>query len=158
MLTVLLNLKREQEFVEEVEEFLEEYDTIPDEDRALVNEAIRANLDLQHIETLLKTFPRACESGGCVDHINHPIHVACAIYPRAVPTILKFAPESAGQYDENGKPPIELFLTNSENQEPKDITTEEIIGIAYQLYRMNPTVAKECIKKIEKLKEETSQD
>lgn len=40
---------------------------IPDEDREIFNEAIRAKLDLKYIDDLLlQDYPRAFESGGCV--------------------------------------------------------------------------------------------
>lgn len=154
MFRELINIKRDQEFEEEVEEFMEEYEGV--QDRALVNEAIRHRLDIGSIELLLKKFPRACESGGCVDHVDHPIHVACTSYRRAVSSILRFAPESAGQLDGYGRPPIEVLLMHSENQDPSDeFSTEELINTSIKLFTINPSVAKECVEKIEKLKEET---
>lgn len=93
---------------------------IHDDDRTIINDALRAKLNPKHIETLLKDYPNACKSGGCVDHINHPINIACEFHHAAVRAILK---AGAGQRDENkGRLPLEIFLTNVNMI---DVTTEE---------------------------------
>lgn len=113
---------------------------IPDEDRAVVNEAIRAHLDLKLIDLLLQDYPRACESGGCVDHLDHPIHTACSEYRHVVPIILKHAPECASQRNSDGKSALEIFL---ENGREIDFTAEELASTGDQLCKLDPNVMKE---------------
>ena len=122
-----IRLKRER---------LEPFYCIPDEDRAIINEAIRAKLNLEYIQTLLHDYPKACEVGGCVDHVHHPIHIACQKYRQAVPTLLRHNPECASQCNEKGESPIELFLRNND---PIDITSEELASTTNLLIRLNPT-------------------
>jgi len=90
---------------------------IPDEDREIFNEAIRAKLDLKYIDLLLQDYPIACESGG------YPVHTACSVYREAIPIILKHAPDCASQCNKNGKSTLELFLKNDIQL---DITSEEL--------------------------------
>ena len=117
---------------------------IPDEDRVIVNEAIREGLDLNFIEILLRNYPRACESGGIVDHIDHPLHNACKSYRKAVPAILRFAPHCANQRDVNGVSAIELFLSNVD---PNDITNEELVSTINLLCEMDSKKARQIISK-----------
>ena len=109
---------------------------IPDQDRATLNEAIRARVDPKYIAILLEDYPKACESGGCVDHINHPIHVACEFHRAAIPVILKAAPECAGQQDEKETFPLEMFLTN---KDMIDITPEEFASTVHSFCELSPT-------------------
>ena len=122
-----IRLKRER---------LEPFYCIPDEDRAIINEAIRAKLNLEYIQVLLHDYPKACEVGGCVDHVHHPIHIACQEYRQAVPTLLRHNPECASQCNEKGESPIELFLRNND---PIDITSEELASTTNLLIRLDPT-------------------
>lgn len=100
---------------------------IPDKDRILVNEALSAGFDQEYIELLIKEFPRACEAGGIVDHINHPIHIACSQNLRAVRTILETHPEASLQIDEFGTLPLQNFLENEDiNPVSDEISKEEL--------------------------------
>lgn len=141
----LLNIRLKREGLE-----LNQYNGIPDQDRAIVNEAIRAKIDPNYIELLLNDYPRACETQGCVDHIDHPILIACAEHRHCVPTLLRHTPESAKQYDQNGKSPLELFLTNDD---PIDITAEELASTTNLLCNLNPNAASEYFAKKETLKQ-----
>lgn len=123
---------------------------VPDQDRAILNEAILAMIDLKYIELLIKDYPRACEAGGCVDHINHPIHVACKNYRRAVPIILRTAPESASQRDENDRAPLELFL---KNRSMIDISSEEFANTVNHLCNANPKSSRETFVRRQSLKQ-----
>jgi hypothetical protein len=123
---------------------------IPDQDRATLNEAIRARVDPKYIAILLEDYPKACESGGCVDHINHPIHVACEFHRAAIPVILKAAPECAGQQDEKETFPLEMFLTN---KDMIDITPEEFASTVNSFCKLSPTSTTESFVKRESIKE-----
>ncbi len=122
---------REKRDIEENDVFC-----IPDEDRAILNAAIQSKFDLNFIEVLLNDYPRACESGGIVDHINHPLHNACKNYRRAVPTILKIAPYCASQNDGYGRSTLELFLSNHED--PSDLSAREIISTVNLIIENDP--------------------
>jgi hypothetical protein len=87
--------------------------SVPDEDRAIVNEAIHAKLHPKYIKMIVGDYKRACESGGVVDHVNHPIHLACKNYPKAVKIILNAHPDCSTQGDGDGRLPLELFLESS---------------------------------------------
>ncbi len=113
---------------------------IPDQDRAVINEAIRAKLEPKHIELLLKDYPRACEAGGVVDHVDHPIHLACSTHRQVVPLILKASPECAKQRDASDRLPLELFLSANDYI---DITSEEFTSTMNLLIDLNPTSARE---------------
>jgi len=108
------------------------------DDRTILNNALCANLKTKHIENLLEDYPNACESGGCVDHINHPIHVACEFHHAAVRVILKAAPECAGQRDEKGRLPLEIFLINVDMI---DVTTKESTKVVEALCKLTSTAA-----------------
>jgi hypothetical protein len=124
---------------------------ISDDDRTILNDALRAKLNTKHIENLLEDYPNACESGGCVDHINHPIHTACEFHHAAVRAILKAAPECAGQRDEKGRLPLENFLTNVDMI---DVTTKDSTKIVEALCKLTPVVAIRVIfQKRESIKE-----
>lgn len=123
---------------------------IPDQDRATLNEALRARVDPKYIAILLEDYPNACDSGGCVDHINHPIHVACEFHRAAVPVILKAAPECARQRDEKGRFPLEMFLTN---KDMIDITPEEFASTFNRFCKLNPSSTKYSFVKRESIKE-----
>ncbi len=113
---------------------------IPDQDRAVINEAIRAKLEPKHIELLLKDYPRSCEAGGVVDHVDHPIHLACSTYRQVVPLILKASPECAKQRDVNDRLPLELFLITNDCI---DISSKEFTSTMNLLIDLNPTSARE---------------
>jgi len=87
--------------------------SIPDEDRAIVNEAIHAKLHPKYIKMIVYDYEKACESGGVVDHVNHPIHLACKNYPEVVKIILNAHPDCSTQSDGNGRLPLEIFLESS---------------------------------------------
>ena len=123
---------------------------IPDQDRAILNEALRARIDPKYVAILLEDYPNACDSGGCVDHINHPIHVACAFHRAAVPVILKAAPECAEQRDEKDKVPLEIFLTN---KDMIDITPEDFARTVNTFFKLNPTLTRESFIKRKSIKE-----
>ena len=100
---------------------------IPDKDRVLVNEALSAGFDPDYIELLIKEFPRACEAGGIIDHINHPIHIACSQNLRAVRIILEAHPEASLQRDEFGRLPLQNFLEHEDMNHISDkISKEEL--------------------------------
>jgi len=121
------------------------------DDRTILNNALRANLKTKHIENLLEDYPNACESGGCVDHINHPIHIACEFHHAAILAILKAAPECAGQLDEKGRLPLEIFLTNVDMI---DVTTKESTKVVEALCKLNPVGStRDLLQKRESFKE-----
>ena len=121
------------------------------DDRTILNNALCANLKTKHIDNLLEDYPNACESGGCVDHINHPIHVACEFHHAAVRVILKAAPECAGQRDEKGRLPLEIFLINVDMI---DVTTKESTKVVEALCKLTSTAAIQTIfQKRESIKE-----
>ena len=124
---------------------------ITDQDRAIVNEAIRAKLELKHIELLLEDYPNACESGGCVDHVDHPIHNACIMHRHAVPAIIKSAPDCANQRNKDGKLPLELYLDNSDMT---DITSAEFASTMNKLAALSPRSAKEIFSKTKSVKQQ----
>jgi len=123
---------------------------IPDQDRAMLNEALRARLDPKYIEVLLEDYPNACESGGIVDHINHPIHFACSTHRAAVPVILRATPECASQLDDNGKTPLEIYIANNDMV---DITAEEFAITVNTLCILNPKSVKASFMQRESIKQ-----
>lgn len=102
------------------------YTAIPDPDRSIVNQAISSKFDQKYIDLLLRNYPKACETGGIVDHINHPIHLACRVHPEVVRTILNLYPECSSQLDHDGKAPIEIFLKEGADDVSKEEMTETI--------------------------------
>jgi len=124
---------------------------ITDQDRAIVNEAIRAKLQPKFIALLLEDYPNACESGGCVDHIDHPIHNACTMHRQAVSAILRSAPDCANQRNKDGKLPLQLFLDNSDMI---DITSEEYIHVINQFAKLNPGCVREPFLRSHSLKQQ----
>eukprot|EP00558_Chaetoceros_sp_UNC1202_P006129 CAMPEP_0197236510 /NCGR_PEP_ID=MMETSP1429-20130617/3583_1 /TAXON_ID=49237 /ORGANISM="Chaetoceros sp., Strain UNC1202" /LENGTH=245 /DNA_ID=CAMNT_0042695299 /DNA_START=89 /DNA_END=826 /DNA_ORIENTATION=+ len=108
---------------------------IPDQDRAVVNEAVRSKLDIRFIDIILQDYPRACESGGIVDHVNHPIHTACSQYRQCVSTILRKYPQCAYQRDSDGKLPLQLYI---ENNDYIDVSPEEFASTVNLLVKLNP--------------------
>lgn len=108
---------------------------IPDQDRVAVTQAIRCKLPLKYIKLLLKDYPKACESGGVVDHINHPIHVACQENREVVRLVLERNPECANQRDQDGKLPFELFI---ENEDTIDISSEEFVSTTNLFNSLSP--------------------
>lgn len=113
---------------------------IPNQDRVAVCEAIRSKLPLKYIKLVLQDYPKACESGGCVDHINHPIHMACTHHRAVVPYILKIYPDSANQPDEWGKMPFQLFL---EIEDSIDVSSQKFISTTSLFTTLNPIRSKE---------------
>lgn len=123
---------------------------VGDQDRVIVNEALKANIDIKYIDLLLlQDYPRACESGGIVDHVDHPIHNACRYYRRAVPIILKHSPECAKQRDEEGKLPLQIYL---ENGDLIDVTSEEFASTVNLLEELHPLSTEEPFMKDKNLK------
>lgn len=108
---------------------------IPDHDRVIVNEAIKARLDPKLIQILLHEYDKACETGGIEDHIDHPIHNACIHHRSAVLTILEMFPECAKQRDRDGNKPFTLFL---KNEEVGDMSPESFVSTIDALYKMDP--------------------
>jgi hypothetical protein len=102
------------------------YTAVPDQDRAILNEAIHAQFDPRFIKLLLEGNTRACESGGIVDHVNHPIHLACRTHHRAVSVILEAHPDCASQRDQNGKLPLEIFLDQNSTRTCTGTTSNDI--------------------------------
>jgi len=131
-LLALKALRDDEVMGEEPEAFILDQET---NERATLNEALRARLEPKHIQILLEDYPNACESGGCLDHINHPIHIACAIHPAAVPAILKAAPKCASQLDEKGMTPFEIFLRNKDTSA---ITPEKFANAVETLCKLTP--------------------
>lgn len=110
---------------------------IPDQDRAVVNEALRMRMDLDCIRTLIEEYPHALDCGGIVDHIDHPIHVACIHHRNAVKMLLELNPECAKQRDANDKTPMELFLRN---EDQLDITFDEFTETSSRFLKIDPTI------------------
>ena len=108
---------------------------IPDHDRAIVNEAIKARLDPKLIQILLHEYDKACETGGIEDHINHPIHTACVYHRSAILTILEMFPECAKQRDRDGNAPFTIFL---KNEEVGDMSPELYASTIDAFYKMDP--------------------
>jgi len=108
---------------------------IPDQDRVVINQALVCKLPNKFIKLLLEDYPNACLSGGVVDHINHPIHVACRGHREAVRCLLEAYPESANQLDENGKLPFQVFI---ENKDTIDISSEIFIATTNLFYLLSP--------------------
>jgi hypothetical protein len=88
-----------------------------EDDRAIINEALRSNLDPVHIIHLINKYPKAFETKGIVDHIDHPIHVACIYHKEVVKFILEAYPECMEQENERGELPLEVFVAG------KDVTS-----------------------------------
>ena len=83
----------------------------PDEDRAIVNEAISARFNPCYIKVLLLDYPKACDCvGGNICQVEHPIHLACSRYHEIISYILQASPSSASQLNDKGMLPIELYL------------------------------------------------
>lgn len=93
---------------------LHDHRPIPNEDRVALYQAISCKTPFKFIQVMLDDYPRACESGGCVDHINHPIHAACIYHQEVVEYILLMNPDSKTQPNEEGQMPLELFHENKE--------------------------------------------
>ncbi|GFH54927.1 predicted protein [Chaetoceros tenuissimus] len=110
---------------------------IPDQDRAVVNEALRMRMDLDCLRTLIEEYPHALDCGGIVDHIDHPIHVACNHHRNAVKLLLELNPECANQRDANDKTPMELFLRN---EDQLDITFDEFTETSSRFLKLDPTI------------------
>lgn len=124
---------------------------IPDQDRAVINEAIRAKLEPRYIELLLCDYPRSCEAGGVVDHVDHPIHLACSTYRQVVPLILKSCPECAKQRDEFERLPLQIFLEHSDDI---DISEEAYLDTVNLLSDLNPESMGESFLRRTSIKEE----
>ncbi len=116
--------------------------SIPDQDREIVNEAIRSKLEPKYIQCLLDEYPRACEAGGVVDHVNHPIHLACSTYREIVPLILSMSPECAYQHNEEGTLPLQLYiereLTRLDQRHMVDITSAEFSSTLKLFLSLSP--------------------
>lgn len=119
---------------------LEDEHPLPDEDRVAVYQAMCSKIPQKYIQMMLRDYPRACESGGCVDHINHPIHAACTYHREAVHYILDLYPGSADQPNEDGKMPFELFI---ENEDMIDISSEAFVATVNRFTKLNPTRSRE---------------
>lgn len=116
-----------------------EVDRIVDKDRVILNEAIHAQFPLNCIARLLDIHPRATESNGIVDHIDHPIHNACRKYRAAVPLLLKANPLVASQKDAHGVYPVELFC---ENYNRIDISVEEYAHTIDLFLKCDPSLSR----------------
>lgn len=110
---------------------------IPDQDRVIMNEAIYAKLHVKYIKVLLQLHNKACESGGIVDHVDHPIHLACIRHPYAVRTILDANPDCARQRNQDNKLPLDLFFEKRGFQIPKDISKKDFIATVNHLSQLN---------------------
>jgi len=100
---------------------------IVEDDRAIINEAIRSHLEPIQIVHLINKHPKAFETKGIVDHIEHPIHVACIHNKEVVRFILEVYPECMEQENKNGELPLEVFVAG------KDVTSWEY-GDAIDLF------------------------
>ena len=120
--------------------FNNEHLSIPDEDRVVVYQAICCRIPLIYIQLLLDNYPQACESGGCVDHIRHPIHAACMYYREAIASILDVDANSSNQPNKKGQMPFEIFLENKNVID--DISSEEFLSIANRFTSLNPATSK----------------
>jgi hypothetical protein len=76
---------------------------------------------------LINKYPKAFETKGIVDHIDHPIHVACVYHKEVVKFILEVYPECMEQENEKGELPLEVFVAG------KDATSWEY-GDAIDLF------------------------
>eukprot|EP01083_Nonionella_stella_P076528 208566_1 len=124
---------------------------IPDQDRAVINEAIRTKLEPKYIELLLSDYPRSCEAGGIVDHVDHPIHLACSTYRQVVPLILKSCPDCAKQRDEYDRLPLEVFLERSNDI---DISEKVYLDTVNLLSDLNPESLSESFLRRSSIKQE----
>ena len=109
---------------------------IPDEDRAIVYQAIRCQLPLEYLQLILEAYPNACESGGLTDHILHPIHAACIYNLEVLEFLLTLYPDSANQVNAKGQMPFELFL---ENKQLTAISSDEFVSVAELFTSLDPT-------------------
>ncbi len=128
------------------------HQSIPDHDRAALNQAIRSQIPLKYIEMMLIDYPKACESGGVVDHLAHPIHIACKENREIVYHILKNNPECVNQRDEDDVLPFQRFI---ENQDTIDLSSEAFVITANLFHELSPTVSRKIYSKSrESLKEQ----
>lgn len=97
--------------IKRIREKHEHIDTkVSDEDRVVINEAIRQKFHPIYIIHLINKHMKVFETKGAVENIDHPIHVACSHNKEVVRYILEAYPDCMSQENENGKLPLEVFV------------------------------------------------